>query len=161
MKFNIDLKHVDLRPFGTLQAVATLRKYLEIMETQMEDVHRNALANLDAKRPQNDDEVDVSVFREQEDILDSSFVDNLIPTMRYSFVVFIHTILETHLQDFCAVIGRERNIPIVLSDLSGNAIEQTRIYQSWPVSLFLAPQSGNTFATYKKFETASFIVMVT
>ena len=127
---NIKLRDFDLRPFGTQQAISSLRKYFAIMETQMEQVFRMERTAFEATRLQDDDEVEISVFHQQLGFLEDAFDKELFPTMRYSFVVFIHTILETHLQAFCNDLKGELKLAIALSDLRGSPIDQANIYLS-------------------------------
>lgn len=124
------LLNIDLRPVDTRHAISAIRKYLQIMEEQMPVVQLTELASLEADRPPGDDEEELSIHNSIVNHTENLFEDDLIPTMRYSFIVFLHTVFETRLRDLCSTIRRERNLPIALSDLRGSAIEQARGYLS-------------------------------
>ncbi|SRR6266568_1499824 len=122
--------HIDFRPMDTLHALSVLRGYIDVVEPQMEEVLRCERIALDATAPEPADEVDIQLFRNEQQALEDFFERDLIPTMRYSVVVFIHIVFETRLRSFCAAMQRERNIRLALGDIGGSAIEQARTYLS-------------------------------
>lgn len=125
---NLDILNADLRPVDTQHAISALRKYLEVMEAQMEEVHRCERVAMERERPQNADEEDRQLFMNQQQALEDLFEQDLAPAMRYSFVVLMHTVFETRLRAFCSDMQSERRIPIPLRDVRGSPIEQARTY---------------------------------
>jgi hypothetical protein len=122
--------HIDFRPMDTQHALSVLRGYIDVVEPQMEEVLRCERIALDAQAPEQADEEDIQLFRNEQQALEDFFERDLIPTMHYSVVVFIHIVFETRLRSFCAAMQRERNIPVGLGDIRGSAIEQARTYLS-------------------------------
>jgi len=120
---NIDLRHVD-----TYHAISALRTYLDLMEQQMPIVQTCELATLETERPPGNDEVEQSLHCNEISYLEQLFEEDLFPTMRYSFIVFLHTVFETHLRGFCVGVQRERKLPIGLTDLQGSAVDQASSY---------------------------------
>jgi hypothetical protein len=123
---NIDLgfvvREVDLR-----NPVPALRRYLDLIEAQMEEVHRCERVALDAERPTGDED-EFHVFCQKQDALERLFDEDLVPTMRYSFLVLLHIAFETRLRLFCSTIHKERMLRVTLGDLKGGAIERARTY---------------------------------
>jgi len=124
----VDLRNIDLRPVDTRHAISAIRKYLELMEAQMPLVQQAELDALEAERPDGGDEVEQSIHWSFVTHTENLFEEDLIPTMRYSFIVFLHTVFETRLRIFCDLLRRERNFPIAVTDLRGSAIEQPKDY---------------------------------
>ena len=120
--------NIDLRPVDTRHAISALRHYLELMEQQMPIVQACEFASLAAERPQGNDEEEQSLYFNEVSYLEQLFEDDLVPTMRYSFIVFLHTVLETRLFAFCAAMQRERRLPIDISMIRGQGIEQAQCY---------------------------------
>ena len=119
---------VDLRDVDTYHAISALRTYLELMEQQMSIVETCELATLHAERPAGSDEEEQSLHWNEVNYLERLFEEDLFPTMRYSFIVFLHTVFETHLRRFCVGLQRERNLPVALTDLQGSAVDQASSY---------------------------------
>ena len=82
----------------TQHALSVLRGYIDVVEPQMEEVLRCERIALDAQAPEQPDEEDIQLFRNEQQALEDFFERDLIPTMRYSFVVFIHIVFETRLR---------------------------------------------------------------
>jgi hypothetical protein len=120
--------NIDLRPVDTQHAISALRHYLELMEQQMPIVRACGIASLEAERPLGNDEEEQSLFSNEVNYLEQLFEEDLVPTMRYSFIVFLHTVLETRLCSFCVAMQRERSLPLDLGEIRGRGIEQARIY---------------------------------
>ncbi len=120
--------NIDLRPVDTLHAVSALRKYLEVIEEQMPIIQVIEISSLEGQQPPGSNEEEQSIFSGHVSNLEALFEDNLIPTMRYSFIVFLHTVFETNLRSLCNAIRREKNLPISLCDLRGSALDQARDY---------------------------------
>ena len=118
----------DTRSFETQHAVSVLQKYHDVMEAQIEEVLRCERVALVAERPENADEEDLQIFWSQQNYLEELFEHDLIPAMRYSFVVLMHIVFETRLRAFCSALQREREIAIAPNDLAGSAIDQARTY---------------------------------
>lgn len=135
---NLDILNADLRPVDTQHAISALRKYLEVMEAQMDEVHRCERVAMEKERPQNADEEDHQLFMNQQQALEDLFEQDLAPAMRYSFVVLMHTVFETRLRAFCSDMQSERRISISLRDLRGSSIEQARTYLTKLVKLQVA-----------------------
>jgi hypothetical protein len=114
--------HIDLRGYETVHTISALQKYVEIMEQQMPIVQALELATLDAQRPAGDDEEEQAVLLQERSYLEGLFEDDLIPTMRYSFVVFVHTILESQLRAFCAAMKHERGVALSLPEIRGSFV---------------------------------------
>ena len=122
------LLNIDLRPVGTRHAISAIRKYLELMEKQMPIVQEMEFAALEADRPEGDDEEDRSIHSSIVTYTENLFEEDLVPTMRYSFIIFLHTVFETRLRDFCDRVRLEQNHRISVADLRGSAIDQARDY---------------------------------
>ena len=120
---NIDTRYVE-----TFHAISALRMYLNLMEQQMPIVQTCELATLEAERPPGNDEEEQSLHWNEVNYLEQLFEEDLFPTMRYSFVVFLHTVFETRLRGFCVGAQRTRNLPISLTDLYGSAVDQAKTY---------------------------------
>jgi hypothetical protein len=120
---NLDLRYVE-----TFHAISALRMYLDLMEQQMPIVQTCELATLEAERPAGNDEEKQSLHWNEVNDLERLFEEDLFPTMRYSFVVFLHTVFETRLRGFCVGEQRERKLPISLTDLYGSAVDQASTY---------------------------------
>ena len=120
----------DTRSFETQHAVSVLQKYHDVMEAQIEEVLRCERVALVAERPENADEEDLQIFWSQQNYLEELFEHDLIPAMRYSFVVLMHIVFETRLGAFCSALQREREIAIAPNDLAGSAIDQARTYRT-------------------------------
>jgi len=136
---SLDILKVDLRSVDTEHAISALRKYLEVMEAQMEEVHRCERVTLDAERPHSgDEEEDWQLFLNQKQALEDLFEQDLAPAMRYSFVVLMHTVFETRLRAFCADIQRDRGIRVSLADIRGSPIDQARTYLAKLAALGIA-----------------------
>ena len=120
--------NLDLRYIETFHAISALRMYLDIMEQQMPIVQTCELATLEAERRPGDDEEEDSLQWNEVNYVERLFEDDLFPTMRYSFVVFLHTVFETRLRGFCVGVQRTRNLPISLTDLQGSAVDQASSY---------------------------------
>lgn len=86
------------------------------------------LASIEAKRPTVRDEEEDSLYSQEINYLEQMFEEDLFPTMRYSFVVFLHTVFETRLRGFCVGVQRQRKLPVGLTDLHGSPIDQASIY---------------------------------
>jgi hypothetical protein len=120
--------NVQVRAVDTRWAISALRKYLTVVETQMEEVYRCECLVLNGEHPASGDEEERSLHWNRKDALDQLFKEDLMPAMRYSFVVLMHTVFETRLRAFCKDMEKDRKIPIPLADLRGSAIEQARTY---------------------------------
>jgi hypothetical protein len=123
----LDLK-IDLRPVDTLHAVSALKKFLEVMEEQIHDIEVNEVSRLEAKRPPGNDAEQQSIHSGYVSQLENLFENELIPTMRYSFIVFLHTVFETRLSHLCRMIGRERSLPHFRWELRERPIEKAQTY---------------------------------
>jgi hypothetical protein len=124
---NIDLGFV-VREVDIRDPVPPLRKYLELMEAQIEEVQRCERVALDAERPATGNEEDLQTFWHKKDALEQLFEEDLIPTMRYSFIALLHIVFETHLRKFCACIQRERHLSLALRDIQGSPIDRAKTY---------------------------------
>jgi hypothetical protein len=120
---NIDTRYVE-----TFHAISALRMYLNLMEQQMPIVQACELATLEAERPPGNDEEEQSLYWSEVNYLEQLFEEDLFPTMRYSFLVFLHTVFETRLRGFCDASQRARNLPIHLTDLKGSAVDQAKTF---------------------------------
>lgn len=98
------------------------------MEGQMPRLQAIELASLEAQLAEPKSEEDRDNNSAEIGYLDRLFDEDLIPMMRYSFIVFLHTTLETHLRSFCLAMKKERQLPLGASDLSGNPLEQAKNY---------------------------------
>ena len=125
---SLDILNLDLRPVDTERAISALRKYLAVMEVQIQEVRRSERAAIETDRPQNGDDEDLQLFWNQQQALEDLFDRDLCPAMRYSFIVLLHTVLETRLRAFCREVQRERSIPVTLGDLRGSPIDQACTY---------------------------------
>lgn len=135
---SFDILNCDLRGVDTEHAISALQKYLETMETQMAEVHRLERVALDAERPRDADEADRQAFWDEQKALESLFGQDLIPAMRYSFVVLSHTVFETRLRAFCSDMQRDPQIRITVTDLGGSPIDRARTYLSKLAALKVA-----------------------
>ena len=120
---NLKLRYVEI-----FHAISALRTYLDLMEQQMPIVQTCELATLEADRPPVNDEEQQSLHGNEVNYVEQLFEEDLFPTMRYSFVVFLHTVFETRLRSFCVGVQRERQLPISLTDFSGSPVEQAKTY---------------------------------
>ena len=120
----------DLRPVDTRHTLSAIRKYLQIMEEQMPTIESKELSDLEAERPTSGCEEEYSIFSSIVSHTENLFEEDIIPTMRYSFVVFLHTVFETRLRSLCDDVKQEKGIPISVSELRGSAIDQARDYLS-------------------------------
>ena len=127
---NGDVLDIDLRPVGTEHAISALRKYLEVTEAQMEEVHRCERIVLDENRPRGGDEESIQIFLSEKDAVEDLFERDLTPAMRYGFVVLVQTVFETRLRKFCSEIQTERSIPVGLAEINGSQIDRARVYLS-------------------------------
>ena len=119
---------IDWRPFDTLRAVSVLKKFLEVMEEQIHVIEGNEISSLEAERPPGNEAEQQSIYSGYVSQLENLFENELIPTMRYSFIVFLHTVFETQLVRLCRMICEERSLPLDLSDLHGSPIDKGRTY---------------------------------
>ena len=124
---SIDLGFV-VREVDLFNPIPALQKYLELIEAQIEEVQRCERIALDADRPLTGNEEDLQAFWYKKDELERLFEEELVPTMRYSFIVLIHIVFETRLRRFCAAIRDERRLPVALADVRGSAMEQAKTY---------------------------------
>lgn len=88
-----------------------------------------------AECPPGADEEDWQLTSSEAGHLERMFEEDLVPTMRYSFVVFLHTAFETRLRVFCRIQQKEQNIQIGLSDLQGSPIAQAKKFLTKLVGL--------------------------
>lgn len=121
--FSLDLRYVE-----TFHAISALRRYLDLMEQQMPIVQTCELATLEADRRAGNDEEEQSIHWNEVVYLERLFEEDLFPTMRYSFIVFLHTVFETRLRAFCIGQERQRKLPVSLTDLNGSAVDQAKTY---------------------------------
>lgn len=121
---------IDLRPVDTKHAISASRKYLEIMEQHMPLIQQAELSALEGTRELADDGEGRSIHSSIITYAENLFEEDIIPTMRYSCIVFLHTVFETRLHDLCDTLRLEKSIPISLSDLRGSAIDQAKDYLS-------------------------------
>jgi hypothetical protein len=132
--------NIDTRYGETFYAISALRAYLVLMEQQMPIIQTCELATLEAQRPAGNDEEEQSLHFNEVTYVEQLFEEDIFPTMRYSFVVFLHTIFETRLRGFCVGMQRQRKLPIALTDLQGSAVDQASSYLTKlvgvPVSTF-------------------------
>jgi len=70
------VREVDIR-----DPVPPLRKYLELIEAQIEEVQRCERVVLDAKRPATGNEEELQAFWHEQDVLEQLFEEELIPTI--------------------------------------------------------------------------------
>ena len=133
----------DLRPIDTTHAISAIRKYLEIMEEQIPLIQNAEMSALEGSWPEGDEEQSIhsSIIVYTENL----FEEDLIPTMRYSSIVFLHTVFETRLRDLCNVLRRDNKIPISLLDLKGSAIDQAKSY--------LTKMANISVATYPEWSS--------
>jgi hypothetical protein len=104
-------------------SISALRKFLEIMEAQLEEVHRCERVVLEGERPTSGDEEDHNLFSNQQNAMEELFEQDLTPAMRYSFIVLMHIVFETRLRAFCADnLRSDRPEPIK----SGSAVLPSR-----------------------------------
>jgi hypothetical protein len=109
-------------------AISALRMYLDLMEQQMPIVQTCELASLEAERPAGNDEEEQSRHWNEVNYVEQLFEEDLFPTMRYSFVVFLHTVFESRLRSFCIGMQQERKLPISLTDLNRSGVDQAKTY---------------------------------
>jgi hypothetical protein len=109
------------------------------------------LATLEAEQPSGNDEAEQSAHRSELAYVEQLFEEDLFPTMRYSFIVFVHTIFETRLRGFCIGEQRARKLPIGLADLYGkSALDQAKTYLTRLVGV--AVGSFNEWAHLQRFQ---------
>jgi hypothetical protein len=119
----------DLRPIYFLFPIDGLEKYLSVTEAQMEEVQRIERQTHESGGPASHDQEDVELFQDELDELDNTYEQHLLPAMRYSFVVLLHTVFENQIRAFCSEIQRDRCLPdIRVSDLRGSAIERSQMF---------------------------------
>src|ERR1700720_274561 len=125
----VDILDMNLRSVDTASAISGLRKYLELTETQMEKVYRSELEAHASGTPKNADEEDRDLHWQIGNLLEQEFEQDLIPAMRYSFIVLVHIVFESHLRRFCADVQNERKIALSLSDIAGKSpVERSSTY---------------------------------
>ena len=98
-------------------------------------VQSHEIAAFKAERPLGDSEDQQSIYFAELGHLEDLFEEDIVPTMRYSFVVFLHTVFESQLRAFCNRIQRERTLPLGLNDVRGSAMEQARTYLAKMISI--------------------------
>lgn len=123
-----DTLDIDFRPINTQHAISAMRRYLVIMEQQMPIIRDCEMTSLKSCRPSGTSQEEHSIFSSEVNYLEQLFEEDLVPTMRYSFIVFLHTVLETQLCSFCDSMQREHRLNIGLGDIRGSGIDQARIY---------------------------------
>jgi hypothetical protein len=114
----------DLNPTGfcvwTYMTFIGLRDYIDKSEFQLA-----ALANQELNNPQYHnppaDEPDIGYIMYQH--------EHLFPlSLRYSFVVLLHLIVEDRLRQACDLIQKIRALPIRAKDLRGDTLEQCMVF---------------------------------
>jgi hypothetical protein len=126
----------DLRSVDTDSAIDALRKYLSITEAQMDTVYQAERAAHEADAPNTPDEEERDLHRQIGDYIEQRYEQDLIPAMRYSFVVLVHIVFENQLRRFCTEMQRERRITLSLSDIAGRSpIERSSSYLTKVVGL--------------------------
>lgn len=91
-------------------------------------VQARELAIIEAAHSPAMDEEDASIRWQEVNYVEQLFEEDFFPTMRYSFVVFLHTVFETRLRGFCFGVQRQGKFPINLTDLRGSPIDQASSY---------------------------------
>lgn len=125
----MDFNFPDLRPADILLTVSGLEKYLDVIEAQLEEVHRIERQTLELEQPTGSSEEEHENYLRELQDLDDRYDHDLRPAMRYSFVVLIHIVFETKIRDFCTRIQRDLNLPqIAVTDLRGSAIDQSKLF---------------------------------
>jgi hypothetical protein len=114
-------------------------------------VQTHELATLERERPLGNDEEEQSLYSNEVNYLEELFEEDLFPTMRYSFIVFLHTVFETRLRGFCEGMRRERKLKIGVTDLHGSAVEQARDYLTKLVDIPVA--SFPEWAHLRRFQS--------
>src|SRR5437899_961186 len=120
----------DFRSFDTASIIEELRNYLQITETQMEKVFQAEKQAHDTGFPKRATQEDYDFHCQLGDLLERRFEEDLIPAMRYSFVVLVHIVFENHLRRFCSEIRKDKNLPLPLSKIIGDSIEKSHTYLS-------------------------------
>jgi len=131
----IDPLNFDLRAFEAQSAISALRIYLSKIEAQMEHVYKTDKEAHEKDAPKGGDEEEHDLHRQISNHIDRVYQDDLIPAMRYSFVVLVHILFENHLRQFCSEIKKDRKLTLSLSDISGGPIDRSRTYLSKVASL--------------------------
>jgi hypothetical protein len=121
-----DPLNLRIQALETLHAISSLEKYLEVVEAQIEEVEHCERAVLGAYEPKS--ELEQKMLWSAENSLELLFENDLVPAMRYSFIVLIHTVFEVRLRAFCSDMRSDRKIPISLTEISGSPIDRARIY---------------------------------
>lgn len=119
---------IDLRPADITHGLSALRKYREVMEAQMVVAKEVEIASMEAERPPGQDEMDHSIYSGWVISMENLFDEDLIPAMRYSFVVMSHSFFEKQLHWVCDVLKKDQAIPIAASDLRDSPIRQAECY---------------------------------
>jgi hypothetical protein len=134
-----DPLNIDLRSVDTDSAIDVLRKYLAITESQMDAVYRAERDAHEADAPNTPDEEERDLHWQIGNYIEQRYEQDLVPAMRYSFVVLVHIVFENQLRRFCAEMRRERKITLSLSDIAGKSpIERSSSYLTKAVGLPVA-----------------------
>jgi hypothetical protein len=123
---NMDL---SLRSVFIPSTIEALRKYLDVTEAQMEECFHLECCTLETEAPTDmDEETYDEHLREHRELRDLYDLD-LRPSLRYSLLMLLHIVFETHLRIFCNDIKSQRGLPnIAMKDLRGSAIDQGLIF---------------------------------
>ena len=121
------LQGLDLRFVETEHALSALKSYMTTMENEVHGLYAKELNSV--VRPANADEEEVSLYFDERQWVEDHFQDDFVPMMRYSFIVFLHTILEDHLRRFCNHVHKEKGLSLKVSDLRGESpIDRSKIF---------------------------------
>jgi hypothetical protein len=102
---------IDLRPADIQLTLSGLHKYLEVMEAQLDEVHRIERHTLEMQHPPDADEEEHEDHLRELHYLDDRYERDLHPAMRYSFVVLLHIVFETKVRDFCSAHSARSQAP--------------------------------------------------
>jgi len=131
-----DPLNIDLRSVDTDSAIDALRKYLAITEAQMEAVYRAERDAHEADARNTSDEEERDLHWQIGNYIEQRYEQDLIPAMRYSFVVLVHIVFENQLRRFCAEMQKECKLTLSLSDIAGKSpIERSSSYLTKVVGL--------------------------
>ena len=122
-----DLFNMRCDAILVLCALDGLKKYLDVMEAQMEEVWHIERHVLKSEPPAGDEEEHDQHWHVVNN-LDRVYETELYPAMRYSFIVLLQIFTETQLRSFCWELQTERHLSIGVTDLKGTAIEQIRSF---------------------------------
>ena len=120
--------HWDIYRWDTELAFDNLKDYLEMVEGQHGVVRVLEQKKIPQQPPPGLSEEEFAEWQSEIQFFEERYERDFPSKIRYSFLVLLYIVVETHLRAACDEVAKRRNLEIREKDLKGDAIERAKVF---------------------------------